>query len=313
MVKSSDIKKLLSEQLREWELAKTNFEALNHVKTKVFDFDDFIIKVQFNPARIQSSAAKIDQKSIKERKCFLCSSNLPSEQRGLAYNNNYTVLVNPFPIFDEHFTIPSDNHEDQLILDRFVDMLDQAKDFDDYILFYNGPKCGASAPDHIHFQAGNKGFLPIEKESKSGNKEIVIDTKDLKIYALKNNLRNSILLVSDSKEKIANAFNFLYSILDIKDGEKEPMLNLLTWFEDNKWYSLIIPREKHRPSCFFEEGDKNILISPASVDMGGVLITPQEKDFEKITKQDIEHIFKEVCISENKLDEIISKLKDFKP
>lgn len=307
-----DIQKLIQEQKSEWTLAQSNFEALSTVKSKDFSFDGFSIRVQFNPARIQSTAAKVDPKSIQERKCFLCSQNLPAVQRGLAYGNDYTILVNPFPIFPEHFTIPTNEHIDQLILDKYADMLDLAKSLDTYSIFYNGPKCGASAPDHAHFQAGNQGFMPLEDDVNTLKPETVYVDTDMQVSLLKNYFRNGILIKSKSKEKAVDFFKFLYSQLEIKDGEKEPMMNIVTWYKNDTLFSCIFPREKHRPDCFFAEGDANLLISPASVDMGGVFITPQEKDFEKITAQDLESILKEVCLSDEKAGHLIANLRKYK-
>ena len=292
---NKEVKQLLHEQLAEWDLAKGNYDALNSVQAKDFDFNGFSIRVQFNPARIVSSSAKVDAKTIQERKCFLCPANLPPVQRGVPFGKDYQILVNPFPIFPEHFTIPTFNHEDQLILNRFEDMLDLAETIDEFSVFYNGPKCGASAPDHIHFQAGNKGFLLIEKDVKTVPKKIISENDELKIYSLENYLRNVVVIESKNKKAVIDAFNELYAKLEIKEGEREPMLNIVAWFDRGTYICCVFPRSVHRPKCFFAEGDENILISPASVDMGGVFITPQEKDFVKITAKDIEAILREVC------------------
>ncbi len=309
-VTSDNAKTLLSEQLREWEQARLNYEALAKVESKNFSFDRFVIKVQFNPARIQSSAAKVDAKSIRERKCFLCPANLPEVQKGIPFENIYQILVNPFPIFPQHFTIPTYQHVDQLILNRYGDMLDLSKNLDEYTFFYNGPKCGASAPDHAHFQAGSKGFLPIEKDIKYIDKEVVFEIDGLTVYTFKGYLRNGFLIEADDKKQAVDFFNHLYSLLEIKEGEKEPMMNIISWYHDEKWFSCIFPREKHRPSCFFAEGDNNILISPASVDLGGVFITPLEKDFQKITTEDIRAILKEVCISDSDMQALTGRIRN---
>lgn len=306
---SKTAKELLEEQLKVWDLARTNFEALKGVASKDFEFDGFSIRVQFNPARIQSSAAKVDPKSIQERKCFLCPQNLPEVQKGVDYENKYQLLVNPFPIFPEHFTIPDYDHVDQLILNRYEDMLLLAEKLDEYTLFYNGPKCGASAPDHIHFQAGNKGFLPIEKDVLNVKKDIVFEGNGIVVYTINNYLRNGFFVEATNKDLAVQFFRRLYHLLDIPVGEQEPMMNVLAWYENLTWYSCIIPRRQHRPSCFFAEGDDNILLSPASVDMGGVFITPLEKDFNKITADDIKKILKEVCIDDTKMEEIVTKLR----
>jgi len=267
------VKRLFIEQLSNWELDRKNYQALEQVKTKNLVVDDLEYKVQFNPARIISSAAKVDAQSIRERKCFLCAENRPSEQIGIPFNERYTILVNPYPIFPRHLTIPSIEHIPQRISSRFGDMLDLAQQLDDYIIFYNGPKCGASAPDHFHFQAGNKGFLPIEKNYKN---------------------YNAIIIESNNKEEVLNRFKQIDATLPLVPEDDEPMMNILAWCEAAKWIVCIFPRKKHRPACYSAEGEANLLISPASVDLGGVFITPLEKDFEKITAKDIAGILHEV-------------------
>jgi ATP adenylyltransferase/5',5'''-P-1,P-4-tetraphosphate phosphorylase II len=207
---SQEAKKLLQSQLKDWELARTNYEALKNVKTREFRFDGFTIRVQFNPARIRSSAAKVDAKSIQERKCFLCPDNLPKEQEGIPFDNAYQALVNPFPIFPEHFTIPTYEHTCQRILNRYEDMLGLAESLDRYTIFYNGPECGASAPDHAHFQAGIKGFLPIEEEIVSMPKETIYKAGEINVSVLRNYLRNCFLIETKNKEKAIRFFKLLY-------------------------------------------------------------------------------------------------------
>lgn len=307
---SQATKDLLARQLKEWDQARSNYDALDKVKVKEFAVDDFVLRVQFNPGRIQSSAAKVDAKSISERKCFLCPQNLPVAQEGIPFKNEYQVLVNPFPIFPEHFTIPAYKHVDQLILGRYTDMLDLAENMDKYIIFYNGPKCGASAPDHVHFQAGSKGFLPLEKEiGKIVFKPLLKDSAAT-LYRSEEYLCNFFLIKSSDNEAAGCLFRKLYGLLDIRDGEQEPMMNILTWYDNDIWISCIFPRELHRPSCYFAEGDDNMLISPASVDLGGVFITPLEKDFMKITAEDLVRIYREVCISDEKMDRIVKNIRN---
>ena len=267
------VNQLFKEQLSKWDLAGKNYRALEQVKTKTLIVDNREYKVQFNPARIVSSAAKVDVQSIRERKCFLCSENLPAEQKGITFKDSYIILVNPFPIFPRHLTIPFIEHTPQLINQRFGDMLDLARQLDDYIVFYNGPKCGASAPDHLHFQAGNKGFLPIENDR---------------------NRRNAISIESDNKDVLLERFQEIYNILPMQPDDSEPMMNILAWYETSKWIVCIFARKKHRPSCYSAESEANMLISPAAVDLGGVFITPLEKDFEKITVEDINQILIEI-------------------
>ena len=266
------VDQLFKEQLSEWSLAKNNYEALEDVKKKALDVDGRRYIVQFNPERITSSAAKTDPKSISERPCFLCAANRPAEQKGIPFKDNYIILINPYPIFSRHLTIPSMDHTPQLIASRFGDMLDLAQELDNFTIFYNGPKCGASAPDHFHFQAGNKGFLPIEN----------------------NRNWNTIRIESKNKQEILQRFLQIYDSLPLQPNDSEPMMNILTWFKSPMWTTCIFPRKKHRPACYSAEGDDNLLISLAAVDMGGVLITPLEKDFDKITAENIAYILEEV-------------------
>lgn len=315
LLNSQNLIDLFREQLSTWEQARENYEALNRVKTKEIVVDGFPFKVQFNPARIVSSAAKVDAKSIQERKCFLCKENRPVVQRGLDYINtsdnadHYTVLINPFPIFPKHLTIPLLKHQDQLIYGRFDAMLNIAKELPQYTLFYNGPKCGASAPDHFHFQAGNKGFLPIEDELDKLSKSLIYKSDNTELFELTSGINGALLMRSNSKEESLIVFNKIYSTLYVKQGDSEPMLNILCWMSEGLWTTVFFIRSKHRPSHYFAEGDSNILLSPASVDLGGVFITPLEKDFDKISAIDIKEILEEVCISFEDLHLLANKIK----
>lgn len=307
IITADQVNDLFNEQLGVWELARSNYEALKQVKTKIVRFEHFNIKVQFNPARIVSSSAKVDTKSIHERACFLCAGNRPATQSGIPFGDRYQILVNPFPIFPRHLTIPTLDHVDQRILGRFGAMLDLAYNLDEFVVFYNGPKCGASAPDHAHFQAGNKGFLPIEKEWQSLISKTLLVKQTANLFMLNSYLRGTFVIESTTKEDAVNLFEHVYHLLNTNSEEAEPMLNVLAWFESNKWVICLFPRKQHRPSCYEEQGDKNILISPASVDMGGVFITPLEKDFEKISARSISSILQEVCYNEQALQKIISQ------
>lgn len=304
------IRNLIDEQLQNWDLAKENYQALSNVRTKELNVDGHLYKIQFNPARIVSSAAKVDKQSIQERKCFLCSQNRPEQQKGLPFLDRYQILVNPFPIFPKHLTVPDNQHVDQLILDRFGDMLDLANEAHDFIIFYNGPKCGASAPDHIHFQAGNKGFLTIENDILLHQGDVIVEDNISVLRQLEDKHRPALIIESTDKKRAIELFHIVYHAMEIKEGEQEPMMNLLAWKDKNKWVAVIFPREQHRPACYRATDEDNILISPASVDMGGVFITPLEKDFHKITEKDIFKILDEVCLSPKKSEALIERIKN---
>ena len=307
---SNQAKKLISDQKNEWDLARKNYEGLKKVKVKTFDFGLYKIDIQFNPERIVSSAAKVDSKSIEARPCFLCQKNLPLQQRGLPFENEYIVLVNPFPIFPQHLTIPALAHTDQRILGNFGSMLDLAEKLTDFVIFYNGPKCGASAPDHLHFQAGNKGFLPIEKDFVNGKCcQTVHQIENVVISYWPDYQRGIITLKSNNKTELINCFEKIYSHLHVlAPHETEPMLNILTSFEQGEWVTHIFPRTLHRPAQYFETGEKQIILSPAAVDMGGAFITPREEDFIKISPDDVQNIFEQVCLNADTVLTIINQL-----
>ena len=304
------IHNLLTEQLVSWETARNNYAALSGVQVKELNVNGILYKVQFNPARIVSSGAKVDAKSIKERKCFLCPANLPAEQKGIPFEGHYNILVNPFPIFPRHLTIPETAHVNQRISPRFGDMLDLAQQLTDYTIFYNGPKCGASAPDHAHFQAGNKGFMPIEQSWRELVAGTVADYGQATLWHLNDTPRTTLVIESADRKTAIKLFDIVYHSLDIQPGEDEPMMNVLGMYETGKWIVFIFPRAKHRPACYTAEGDANLLSSPASVDLGGVFITPVEKDFIKITAEDIAQILGEVCLSPTDFQKVRQRIKE---
>lgn len=300
------VEDLLDEQIRDWELVRTNIYALANLNTRNLYIRDFPVILQFNPERIRSSAAKTDTASLQARPCFFC--HRPEEQYGIDYNDAFDILVNPYPISSGHLTIPLKWHEDQQILPYYEDMLCLAHDLQDYAVFYNGPKCGASAPDHMHFQAMERGNLPIEVNYKKASKGIVWEGRDTALYVLYDFMASAFVLISGDLREADYAFKRLYAQLEIKEGDSEPMMNVVTWKDEDTWISCIFPRKELRPSCFYAEGDANILISPATVEMAGLFITPLEKDFDKVTSEDLETILREVSISEEEKNEIVRKI-----
>jgi hypothetical protein len=307
---------LLEQQKKDWPKLKEGYDSLNSVRIKSFEFDGFKIKVQFNPNRLISSSAATDEIAIKNRKCFLCIDNLPEGQQGFLYDDEFIILANPYPIFPEHFTIANANHFPQMIKDVFYVLLSLSRSMSTHFtVFYNGPKCGASAPDHLHFQAGNKFFMPIDYDFsrlKNDYGEILLEDTGLTVTAVDDGLRKFITLEGDMEEILLIAFSLFietYSLL-LKIAE-EPMMNILSSFEKGKgWRIIIFLREKHRPACYYSTGDENILLSPAAVDLGGVCITPRENDFNKITKELLKGIFNEVCVDAEFFNSIKSALKE---
>lgn len=305
--------RLFEHQLKNWQLASDGYRSLTAVQIKKFEFDNFTIEAHFNPGRIISSSAKVDTKSIEARPCFLCINNLPTEQKAVKVINDYILLVNPFPIFSKHFTIPSVNHVPQAIESEIGNMLMISSMLGkNYSVFYNGPRCGASAPDHLHFQVGNFGFMKIDKEYKdifNTYGEIIYEDNELVTTAVTGCLRNFISLESNNISKLTAEFDRIYNLLNKEQSDVEPMMNIICSY-NNSWRLLVFPRSKHRPSYFFEEGENKILISPAAVDLGGVCIFPREEDFNKITKELTIDIFKQVALSDDEFKYLSDKLKN---
>ena len=308
---SEKIKVLFDEQLQEWELAKINYDQLARINSRSLDFGSYRIELQFNPGRIRSSAAKVDTKSIGERPCFLCSKNRPDAQKSLGYDDNLSILVNPYPIFNRHLTIVSYEHTDQRIFRYFSSMLKLSMEMNEFLFFYNGPECGASAPDHFHLQAGNKGLLPIEADFENRRCCNLLASIGLtEIWIWHDYGRGIATLKGSDMVGINNIFGDLFTELHLSQPEKpEPMLNLITSFTKGEWVVHIIPRKAHRPAQFFADGDQNILVSPASVDLGGLLITPREKDFNNITNGIVNDIFKQVCYGEEEIVNLFKRLR----
>jgi ATP adenylyltransferase/5',5'''-P-1,P-4-tetraphosphate phosphorylase II len=301
-----DIERLFQEQLKSWDLAKTNYASLAKVKTRVIEVEGKKRVLQFNPGRIHSSTASIDEASLQARPCFFC--HRPEEQKRIVYNREFEILINPYPIFDHHLTIPLRKHQQQEIRPYFEHMLLLAEELPDYFVFYNGPKCGASAPDHMHFQAGLKGALPIMEH------QVWISKKNLEIrnqatfYHFYPYLPGCFCVLSDNIDQATYAFRLLYAELEIKPGDYEPMMNILAWKEGRIWIICIFPRKKARPSCYYAEGEANILISPATVEMAGLFVTPLEKDFQKVTATGLSKILLEVGMSKDEMDKVIHNI-----
>ncbi len=294
---------LLQQQKGAWELLRKGYESLQIVRTRTFDFDGFQIKIQFNPGRMTSTAAKVDATSIKERKCFLCPDNLPSAQQGILCDGAYLVLCNPFPIFPEHFTISALKHTPQRIADTFDALLNFARELGPrYTVLYNGPKCGASAPDHLHFQAGNRGFMPIDTEYERVIEERadrLFETGAIRVHSVERYLRRFIAFESPDAALLQRAFGLLYQAFQegVVAGE-EPLMNILAFYANAEWRIICFPRARHRPSFYFAEGEGKLLISPAAVEMGGICTTPREEDFDRVTREHILQLYGEVSVPE---------------
>lgn len=302
---------LFAHQLSAWQKMAEGYASLKYVRIREIVCNKFSVKIQFNPERIVSTGADVDPAVISKRTCFLCLDNLPDAQNGILYRDDYMILCNPVPIFAKHFTISCKRHIPQNFESSVDVMLDLAKDISpDYSIFYNGPKCGASAPDHLHFQASPRRAIPVEWDA--------VDARRRKRFYYKNHVAGftlanygRVVVVIESSDK-----NQLLTFIQIMFHEwkkylnlsEEPMMNVLCSYQENIWRLIIFPRHKHRPDIYFKEGDNRVLISPATVDMGGLIVTPLEKDFMSIDAKLLETIFAEVSEKQEVADKILEKM-----
>ncbi|MFI5236624.1 MAG: DUF4922 domain-containing protein [Ignavibacteriales bacterium] len=309
---------LHNSQINSWELMKNNFEALKKIETKTFLFDGFKINVQFNPGRIKSTSAEVDENSISSRKCFLCIENLPDEQKGISLPSNFILLCNPYPIFKRHFTISSLTHQPQRIEESFKTFLELSKLFSNKCtLIYNGPECGASAPDHLHFQAGISKAMLVEDDILQIKNDYgkIVKEDDVSIVSLiDDGLRKIILIESTNDAELKlNFIKIINSYRELSSAISEPMINILcSHDEESGWNLIIFLRSRHRPKNYYKTGTDKIVVSPAAVDLGGLIITPREEDFNKLDKEIIKQIFSEISPSAQTFSAFTKKLiEDF--
>jgi hypothetical protein len=302
---------LFQEQARTWPRLHDGVGALQSIETRTLHCDGYDVQLQYNPKRMQSTSANVDAASIQERKCFLCSENLPTEQQGILYRDAFLLLCNPAPIFQQHGTIASIHHIPQTIEDAIEILLDLAKDLSAaFTVFYNGPKCGASAPDHLHFQISPIGSIPIEGESRDAHRiGLIKKLHDVTILMMKNYGRGVFVLESRRRDALQEMFKrFLLILNGGLTLPEEPPVNVLCSYTDSCWRLIIIPRTKHRPDVYFKEGDARIMISPASVDIGGLVITPIEKDFLTVSAEMIQDIYAEVTYGQTEIKRMVDEL-----
>ena len=281
--------RFFEKQLHEWTMARENHEALTHVWCRELATAKLPapLRVQCNPARLVSTGAKMDKASIATRPCFLCSKNRPEEQQSLDLNDDFEWLVNPFPILQRHYTIAAKQHRPQRFLDAYDAMIEAVKALpEDYIVFYNGPKCGASAPDHLHLQAGISKGIPLIEYTRGLNPEHPLQAISPFGYL--------VYLIRDAEN--TDTFNQLYAQLPIPQDEYEPYMNVVAYQQNGQVFLLVIPRRAHRPCCYNADGEAKYLISPGALDMCGLIVTPRAEDYERLTASQAIEILCEVGV-----------------
>ena len=297
------------QQLEVWDDARNRYRQIGNIEQKSLPEGDFMLKAQWNPARIVSTGARVDKSTIDHRPCFLCAKNRPECQIAMPVGERMSLLVNPYPILPMHFTLPDNRHIPQSIADCYGMIFDLVEQFSGILVFYNGPKCGASAPDHLHLQAGKGLRLPLQDDwaRLSTDLDVIVETsKGDTLSLLKDYIYKAFVIRSRTKKGDIELFRKLYRALPADDPE--PMMNILSWMEDGEHITVVIARKKHRPDCYFAEGAEQMIISPGSIDMGGLIITPREEDFNGITAEKAAQILQEVCATDEEIDNIITKI-----
>ena len=311
LMNDSPLQRFFNRQLEKWDDARNRYHELRNVRTRELAMGASSIQVQWNPARMVSTGASIDKKAIAERPCFLCEANRPKEQTKKSVDNHFDLLVNPYPILPTHFTIPSVKHEPQHIRDIYSEIHKLLDEYPELMVFYNGPKCGASAPDHAHLQAGTSGRLPLQMswQRLSRNLTPLISLNDDENISLIDEYPCPALLIrSHTPYGDEQLFLRLYDALPMLDDDTEPMMNIVSWRCDDEYLSVVFPRGKHRPDCYYAQGNDQYIISPGALDMAGLIITPRQEDFERLTPEKALSILNEVSLPKEQLQQVIEKL-----
>lgn len=299
---------LLRQQLETWPMLREATAALSQAEYKEFSIKGSKVLAQFNPARIVSTSAKVDATTISQRPCFLCADNLPPEEKGIPFGDRFVILCNPFPVLADHLVISAREHTPQVIDGNFGAMLDLARELgEDWFVLYNGPRCGASAPDHFHFQACARAGVPLFKEVETSGTDFSLSsdpgqTNVRPTFRSQNYRFNLMAFAGTDWQQLESWFTRATSELAaVTNSDAEPMLNLLLTYQADHWRGFILPRGKHRPARYFAEDDAKLTISPAAIDLAGVVVVPQPDHFARITAEDLEAIFVEVGLSDEQM------------
>jgi len=289
---------LADQQLATWPMLRDAVAGLARVEYKKLSARASEVLAQFNPQRIVSTSAKVDAAAIKQRPCFLCAENLPGEERGIAFGADFVTLFNPFPVLPRHLVITSRRHTPQKIEGNFATLLDLALDLGgEFFVVYNGAACGASAPDHLHFQACERELLPMIREIETWERRILSNDSRIETFTLKDYRLNALIARGNDRAALIEWFDRAEKLLaEVTGAESEPMINLVATRDGDRWTLIVFPRGKHRPDRYFAEGDAKLTVSPAAIDLSGVLVVPHPDHFAKITSRDVEEIYAEVTL-----------------
>lgn len=315
----NQIDKFVKDQLSVWPLAAENYRSLKKAGSKVLSIGGLPVTVQLNPCRRISSEASLDKESINRRPCFLCPENRPNEQTNMEFEGRkgrrYRVTLNPYPIFPSHLVISSFEHTPQSIWHRYQDLLDFVRENNEYLGFYNGPESGASAPDHMHFQACPQGLTPLQNrvdELLAAGDDKTLDyltnVKEARLFHLNEYARGVFVLCGATAKSTAKLFYRLLDCAPVPDGSSEPKMNIIAWCHEGEYRTAVIFRERHRPHNYSSSGADHLAMSPGCADLAGVYVTTREEDFDKLDAGLLSQVVREVAASEETEKEIIWRL-----
>lgn len=293
---------LFAHQRAHWTLLREGERAVSQVRTKTLTLDGAQVIVQSNPGRKRSVHAKTDPHSISNRACFLCPENLPAEERGMAFDE-LVILPNPYPVLPKHCTVTDRTHRPQRLEGRLGTMLDLATAIGpDLLVFYNGPRCGASAPDHFHFQVCDTSGIPIVGEL-CGIEEI------LPIFGHASFGRRMLVFADAQASPLAENISRALDLLSQRDvAGEEPMVNLLVNYTDGRYLAVLIPRTAHRPACYFADGPDRLAVSPAALEMAGVLVVADPDHFDRVDVATARSLYDEVCLEESRFNQLVEAM-----
>ena len=297
-------------QMATWPETAARYADLARVEVRDFG----AVSAQYNPARMVSTGAKVDKKTLAQRPCFLCKDHRPEIQQEWAFGEDFDVLVNPFPILPTHFTIAARRHRPQTILDTYATLYELADRFEGTLFFYNGPKCGASAPDHLHFQGGDGSVVPLCRDWRGWRerlREVARLDADNRLCTIEDYPFPTLVLISNDQTLAQTLFRRAYAALPCHPDDTEPMLNVLAWREEDSVVTILLPREKHRPACYTAscEADR-MLISPGALDMAGLVITPRKEDFDRLTPSLLVKTVGEVALTQEAFAKVLRRLQE---
>ncbi len=308
---------LIDQQSETWPLLREGCEAFAQIETKRVRVEESEVVIQHNAQRIRSTGASVDKESVGNRRCFLCADSLPQEEKGIAYGDDLVILCNPFPVLDRHLSIVHREHVPQRIEGNVESLLSLSHDLgSSYFVLYNGPECGASAPDHLHFQACSRELLPIEEGLYDDEPVMAEDCNyceeaarnSFELFTLGGCGRSVVVFRGGNRDEVAHWVYEVITELALQADKTEPLINIVCTYDPRVWTVYLFPRAKHRPASFYAEGDERLVVSPGAIDMAGVVVVPERQHFDKIDGERTTAIFSEVSMNGEIVNELVDEI-----